>query len=101
MQLLRFIFLPALLLANTAFASGQRFDGSWNTTLTCPAKGNTEGYTWHFVSVIQNNVLQESAAPQITRIPSRWTARLLKTAARNSPAMASSLPRIRSWRFRP
>lgn len=55
MQLLRFILLPVLFLANTACA--QRFDGSWDTTLTCPGKGSTEGYTWRFVSVIQNSVL--------------------------------------------
>jgi hypothetical protein len=33
------VFLPAL-----SFA-GERFDGKWLTTLTCPAKGKTEGYT--------------------------------------------------------
>jgi hypothetical protein len=37
--------------------SAQQFDGNWSTTLVCPAKGNTDGYTWHFVSVIENNVL--------------------------------------------
>jgi hypothetical protein len=42
----------------TAGAGGQsspRFDGKWLTKLACPAKGNTEGYTWQFASVIQNN----------------------------------------------
>jgi len=34
--------------------TGERFDGKWLTTLTCPAKGSTEGYTWQFPSVIQN-----------------------------------------------
>ena len=34
------VFLPGLLIA------GEHFDGKWMTTLTCPAKGNTEGYTW-------------------------------------------------------
>jgi hypothetical protein len=44
--------------AQTAGASGQsspRFDGKWLTKLSCPAKGNTEGYTWQFASVIQNS----------------------------------------------
>jgi hypothetical protein len=41
------------LLPATSIA-GERFDGSWQTTLTCPAKGDTDGYTWKFVSVIQN-----------------------------------------------
>lgn len=35
-----------------------RFDGKWLTKLACPAKGNTEGYTWEFPSVIRNNNLR-------------------------------------------
>ncbi len=35
-------------------AAAAPFDGNWLTTLTCPPKGNTEGYTWQFPSVIQN-----------------------------------------------
>ena len=42
------VFLPGLLIA------GEHFDGKWMTTLTCPAKGNTEGYTWKIPSVIEN-----------------------------------------------
>jgi hypothetical protein len=34
--------------------SSPRFDGKWVTKLACPAKGNTEGYTWEFPSVIEN-----------------------------------------------
>jgi hypothetical protein len=36
-------------------SAGGPFDGNWRTKLTCPAKGNTEGYTWEFASVIQNS----------------------------------------------
>ncbi len=43
------IFLPAI-----SFG-GERFDGNWLTKLTCPAKGNTEGYTWQFPAVIEGN----------------------------------------------
>jgi hypothetical protein len=46
--------------AQTAGAGGQaspRFDGKWLTKLSCPAKGNTEGYTWQFPSVIQDSNL--------------------------------------------
>ena len=43
------IFLPAL-----SFA-GESFDGNWLTKLTCPAKGDTEGYTWQFPGAIQND----------------------------------------------
>jgi hypothetical protein len=35
-------------------ATGGRFDGKWLTNLSCPAKGNTEGYTWQFAGVVQN-----------------------------------------------
>jgi hypothetical protein len=43
------IFLPA------ASFGGERFDGNWQTRMTCPPKGNTEGYTWQFPAVIENN----------------------------------------------
>jgi len=42
----------------TAPAGGQSspgFDGKWLTKLTCPPKGNTEGYTWLIPSVIRDN----------------------------------------------
>jgi len=45
-----------LLLAGVSVA-GEQFDGNWNIKLTCPAKGNTEGYTWEFPGVIQNGNL--------------------------------------------
>jgi len=54
----------ALWMSSVAFAqkeaggsSSARFDGKWLTKLTCPPKGNTEGYTWQFDSVIQNSNL--------------------------------------------
>lgn len=34
------------------------FDGTWHTKLICPPKGNTEGYTWKFDSIIQNSNLR-------------------------------------------
>jgi hypothetical protein len=40
--------------ATAQSSAGERFDGNWLTKLTCPAKGNTEGYTWQFASVIQS-----------------------------------------------
>jgi hypothetical protein len=42
------VLMPGLLIA------GENFDGKWLTTLTCPPKGNTEGYTWKIPSVIEN-----------------------------------------------
>ncbi|MGB9032694.1 MAG: hypothetical protein WCC27_21395 [Acidobacteriaceae bacterium] len=61
MKSFRFVILSSLtcaiiLLPGTSIA-GEHFDGNWLTKLTCPPKGNTEGYTWQFVSVIQNNAL--------------------------------------------
>ena len=52
--------LAVLILLGTSDAmaqsvAGERFDGKWLTKLTCPAKGNTEGYTLQFPSVIQNS----------------------------------------------
>lgn len=56
----------AVLVSSIAFAqsssspqaTGAGFEGKWLTKLTCPAKGNTEGYTWQFESVIQNGNLR-------------------------------------------
>jgi hypothetical protein len=45
----------ALVLLPGISVAGDPFDGNWSTKLTCPAKGNTEGYTWQFASVIQNS----------------------------------------------
>lgn len=45
-----------------AFASGgqnaaSRFDGTWNTAVTCDPKGGTLGYTLRFVSTVTGSVL--------------------------------------------
>jgi hypothetical protein len=46
---LALLFLPAALRAGDKSA---KFDGKWLTKMSCPAKGNTEGYTWEFPSTI-------------------------------------------------
>lgn len=51
----RLIVGCALMLLSGISIAGERFDGNWLTKLTCPPKGNTEGYTWQFPSVIQNS----------------------------------------------
>ena len=43
------------MLVTGVLIAGERFDGHWLTKLTCPAKGNTEGYTWQFPGVIENS----------------------------------------------
>ncbi|HEY1208599.1 MAG TPA: hypothetical protein VGE85_04470 [Terracidiphilus sp.] len=48
----RFVAIIALVLLPAVSFAGDRFDGKWLTTYTCPAKGNTEGFTWKFVSVV-------------------------------------------------
>jgi len=49
------LLVMALLLLPSVSIAAERFDGNWLTTLTCPAKGDTEGYTWKFPGVIQNS----------------------------------------------
>jgi len=53
--------LLSLLFLLTAAAGGQnaagRFDGAWNTTVTCDPKGGTLGYTWHFISTVTGGLL--------------------------------------------
>jgi hypothetical protein len=52
-HLMRTAALCALAFAPAFGIAGEKFDGNWNTKLTCPAKGSTEGYTWQFVSVVK------------------------------------------------
>ena len=49
---IRFFVVCALVLLPVVSFAGERFDGKWLTTYTCPAKGNTEGFTWKFVGVV-------------------------------------------------
>ena len=54
MKLFAVVAVCGLMLPAASIA-GERFDGNWQTTLTCPAKGDTDGYTWKFTSVVQNS----------------------------------------------
>jgi hypothetical protein len=51
----RLLMVCTLMLLSGVSIGGERFDGNWLTKLTCPPKGNTEGYTWEFPSVIQSS----------------------------------------------
>jgi hypothetical protein len=51
----RLVVLSVLLILPGISLAGERFDGNWQTKLTCPPKGDTEGYTWDIPSVIQNS----------------------------------------------
>jgi hypothetical protein len=53
--MVRLVVVCAVVLLPGISVAQERFDGNWLTKLTCPAKGNTEGYTWDFPSVIQNS----------------------------------------------
>jgi hypothetical protein len=52
---LRLLVVGALILMPALSVAVERFDGTWQTKLICPPKGNTEGHTWQFPSVIQNS----------------------------------------------
>ncbi len=54
-KVIRFTVACALVLVAGTSVAGERFDGQWLTTLTCPPKGNTEGYTWKIPSIVTNN----------------------------------------------
>jgi hypothetical protein len=55
---LRFTVVCALILLPAVSFAGDRFDGKWQTTYTCPAKGNTEGFTWKFSSIVASGSLR-------------------------------------------
>ncbi len=57
MRAIRLLIVIALIFLPAATFGSDRFDGNWLTRLTCPPKGNTEGYTWQFVSIIRNGTL--------------------------------------------
>ncbi len=44
----RLLFVCALVLMPGLSIAGEQFDGNWLTTLTCPAKGNTEATPGRF-----------------------------------------------------
>lgn len=52
----RLLIAGALILLPGISIAADRYDGNWQTKLTCPPKGETEGYTWQFLSVIQNSM---------------------------------------------
>lgn len=52
MKNVRLLLVCCLFLLTAVSFAVERFDGKWITTLTCPAKGNTEGYTWKLPTVI-------------------------------------------------
>jgi hypothetical protein len=47
--------VSALILVPGVSIAVERFDGNWQTRLTCPPKGNTEGYTWQFPAIVENS----------------------------------------------
>jgi hypothetical protein len=47
-----------LLVLPAASIAADRFDGRFQTKISCPAKGNTDGFTWNMESVMQNSNLR-------------------------------------------
>ncbi|MGO8759794.1 MAG: hypothetical protein ACLQG3_16875 [Terracidiphilus sp.] len=54
MRGIRLLVIVALIFLPAASFGGASFDGKWLAKMTCPPKGNTEGYTWQFPSSILN-----------------------------------------------
>ncbi len=50
----RLLVVCSLTLVPWILLAGEQFDGNWLTTVTCPPKGNTEGYTMHLPSVVKD-----------------------------------------------
>ena len=58
MKATRLLIVCAILFAPGILIASEHFDGTWHTKVTCPPKGNTEGFTWKFDSVVQNGNLR-------------------------------------------
>ncbi len=58
MKFTRFFSICALLFLPGILIASEKFDGTWNTKVSCPPKGNTAGFTWNFDSLIQNGNLR-------------------------------------------
>jgi len=57
MKLLSSVFVGLLLLAAALASDQQRFDGKWQTTLSCPNARGALGYSYQFDSTVTNGVL--------------------------------------------
>jgi hypothetical protein len=55
MRTIRLLVIIAIIFVPAISFGGESFEGTWQTKMTCPPKGNTEGYTWQFPAIIQNN----------------------------------------------
>ncbi len=55
---IRLVVTCALMSLPGTLVAADHFDGAWQTKLTCPPKGKTEGYTWQFASTIQSGKLR-------------------------------------------
>lgn len=58
MRIPLFSALFLLVLAAGGQGAPSQFDGTWNTTVSCDAKGKTLGYTWRFTSTVANGDLR-------------------------------------------
>jgi hypothetical protein len=54
LAVLAWVLLPGL----AAAAYAQRFDGSWQTTISCPAARDALGYSFRFTSVVKDGILR-------------------------------------------
>jgi hypothetical protein len=49
------VALALLLPAASLAADGQRFDGMWQTTVSCPAARDALGYSYRFISTVKDS----------------------------------------------
>jgi hypothetical protein len=54
----RLLIVLAMFLTPGILIASEHFDGTWHTKVVCPPKGDTEGFTWNFDSVIENGNLR-------------------------------------------
>jgi hypothetical protein len=64
MRKMLFSMLFLLTMAVAGQNAAAKFDGAWNTTVTCDPKGGSLGYTWHFVSTVTGNALHGERGAQ-------------------------------------
>jgi hypothetical protein len=89
--------------AQTKEASGPeaRFDGKWLTTMTCPQKGRTKGYTWELAGVVKDsNFRPRNFDCDSYRSPEVNFRNHSKTRHRGSPEVKSGISlTFAGWSF--
>lgn len=86
----RLMIVLAMLLTPGILIASEHFDGTWHTKVVCPPKGNTEGFTWTFDSLIENGNLRGVRGVEGQPGSFVLTGKVADDGSASSPAMASS-----------